>query len=207
MSDAWRMPPPFYQSPGQESVLLGLDSLSYIEGSFTLNICILLLSGVATRAVSLICLSGTNRHQMGLPPLFQWWRFKPSSSSSSSKQTASMDGLLNANNTHQVVGGGYGGMGSTTTQASGSTSLSSSTAKYSVVVSNHSTSQSRRNKSHHHQRGASSSTSSSRFNSSSSRRDGGPARSISNALLAQFGMRENDNEFDANYSDSADEGV
>ena len=38
MSDAWRMPPPFYNSPSKESVLLGLESMAYVEGSTTSNV-------------------------------------------------------------------------------------------------------------------------------------------------------------------------
>jgi len=151
MSDAWRMPPTFYQAPGQESVLLGLESLSYVEGSFTLNICLLLLSGIATRSIALMCLYSLNRHQMGLPPVLRWSNNKTNLVSTEDESSSSVKSKQGDNEKTQ-----FGHQRSTEKEYGG--------FFHSPI-------------SHRHQvnRGG---------------RDGGPARSISNALLARFGMRD-----------------
>ena len=69
MSDAWRMPPPFYDSPSKESVLLGLMSMDYVEGSTTSNVLILLVMGVVLRLLAFGALCHVNRDKMGLRPL------------------------------------------------------------------------------------------------------------------------------------------
>ena len=69
MSDAWRMPPPFYEQPAKESAILGLQSMAYVEGSTTLDFCLLGLLGLFARALALTALVATNRDKMGDPPV------------------------------------------------------------------------------------------------------------------------------------------
>jgi len=69
MSDAWRMPPPFYAQPAKESAILGLQSMAYVEGSTTLDFFLLGLLGLFARALALTALVATNRDKMGDPPV------------------------------------------------------------------------------------------------------------------------------------------
>jgi hypothetical protein len=69
LSDAWRMPPPFYAQPAKESAILGLQSMAYVEGSTSLDLLLLGLLGLLARALALVALVAANRDKMGLPPV------------------------------------------------------------------------------------------------------------------------------------------
>ena len=69
MSDAWRMPPTFYDSPSKESVLLGLQSMGYVERSTLYNVLIMIIMGIVLRLVAFIALCHCNRDKMGLRSL------------------------------------------------------------------------------------------------------------------------------------------
>ena len=82
LSDAFKMPPTFYEQPARDSVLLYLYKLSfqevYLDPSSeqykiidTLNLPILVMVGVGLRILAFVCLCTMNRSKMGKRSFFE----------------------------------------------------------------------------------------------------------------------------------------